>query len=399
MKNVLIWNISFPIKNCGGPAGYLYNLKTYLDNNPNNNITFLTDILDVEDTHKMIQNDIYHRSLKSCLSNTWLGTLYKECRSLNALYNKKRILPSTVDLTKFDVIHFHVIYDVFRYSEYLKDYKGHILLTSHMPEPPIVELSYDYKIIGGLLRLCKDYFVKKEISFLSKYDVSWMFPSKYAIEPYTQSSSCYKDYFNNMAKLHYVPTCILDYKVLPSNNFWSQYGIPSDAFVLTYIGRHNNVKGYGLLKEIGRVALNKIDNLYIVVAGKEEPLQRYDHPRWIELGWISNSPEIISNSDAFILPNLQTYFDIVFLEVLRSGTVMLASYTGGNKHFDKEITADETKGIFFFQGGDVSSAITMLEKIVKFDTVSLGVSNRILFESRFTLEHYVKNYIKMINEL
>ena len=39
-----------------------------------------------------------------------------------------------------------------------------------------------------------------------------------------------------------------------------KYGIPQDAFVISYVGRHNEIKGYDALKEIGKHLLDANDS-------------------------------------------------------------------------------------------------------------------------------------------
>lgn len=34
MKKVLIWDLNYVLKNSGGPAGYLYNIREYLLKHP-----------------------------------------------------------------------------------------------------------------------------------------------------------------------------------------------------------------------------------------------------------------------------------------------------------------------------------------------------------------------------
>lgn len=65
--------------------------------------------------------------------------------------------------------------------------------------------------------------------------------------------------------------------------------------------------------------------------------------RWKEVGWTNDSQSIIAASDVFVLPNRETYFDIIMLEVLSCGKIVIASRTGGNKYFEK-IGA---KGVFY----------------------------------------------------
>ena len=45
--------------------------------------------------------------------------------------------------------------------------------------------------------------------------------------------------------------------------------------------------------------LNKHDNIYILVAGKEEPMKGLAHPHWIEVGWTNDPYSLINACDIF----------------------------------------------------------------------------------------------------
>lgn len=400
MKKVLIWDKDKILSSSGGPAGYLFNIHEYLKDNPLQSITFYNDLLNHYDhTEKITPKK--HNKLLSWLKQTRFADFIRESRSLyNLLIKKETIDTSIIDLNEYDVIHFHLIYDVLKYKNNLLNYRGVILITSHMPEPPIMEIASNCKFYGRLLFHFKDRIINRELNQLESLHPYWMFPTKYALEPYIEGSPLYKKYFSSInERIRYVTTSIMDKEIIRSKGFFAKYGIPSDSFVITYIGRHNRIKGYDYLKQIGEILLKSNKDIYIVVAGKEYPLKGLDNPRWIELGWISNSHEIIANSNLFILPNLQTYFDIVFLEVLRAGTPIVATKTGGNKHFYYDISRDETKGIAFIETSSAEIAADCILKYIQSYEESYRVSNRKLWERCFTMEVYIENYLKMLNTL
>lgn len=140
-------------------------------------------------------------------------------------------------------------------------------------------------------------------------------------------------------------------------------GIPDNAFVITYFGRHNEIKGYDILKEVGMKLLKKYDNLYFLCAGVG-PVLPLKHPRWIELGFINNTQELLSQSDLYILPNRETYFDLVVLEILRSSTNLLLSNTGGNKYFQL-LDKNDTNGIVFFDIDNFDDIVSLVQKFIE----------------------------------
>ena len=78
------------------------------------------------------------------------------------------------------------------------------------------------------------------------------------------------------------------------------------------------------------------------------PICGLKNQHWIEIGWTNNPYSIIEASDLFILPNRETFFDLILLEVLSLGKNVLISWCGGNKKF-----ADfNSEGILFFHNVD-----------------------------------------------
>ena len=61
MSKILIWNKNLPLKNVGGPSGYLYNIYSYLEKTPNSQISFYSEVL------KVSENDSCEQGLKSKL--------------------------------------------------------------------------------------------------------------------------------------------------------------------------------------------------------------------------------------------------------------------------------------------------------------------------------------------
>ena len=98
------------------------------------------------------------------------------------------------------------------------------------------------------------------------------------------------------------------------------------------VWRHNDMKGYGDLKEIG-VKLMKDRDVYVLIAGAEEPMASLEDKHWIEGGWTNDPHSLIAAADVFVLPNRETYFDLILLEVMSLGVPIVLSNTGGNKFF------------------------------------------------------------------
>ena len=105
---------------------------------------------------------------------------------------------------------------------------------------------------------------------------------------------------------------------------------------------------------------------------------------------------MIAASDVFILPNKETYFDLVLLEVLSLGKIVIASKTGGNKYF-KKINA---KGIMVYNTIEEAAFLLDKVKLMNADLIKeLEEENKKIFMDRFSLKVFAEKYISLINNL
>jgi glycosyltransferase involved in cell wall biosynthesis len=232
-----------------------------------------------------------------------------------------------------------------------------------------------------------------------------MFPCKQAREPYEKVPVLRKSFRRNDSKFFYVPSAILDLNIDDKKmQRFSDFGIPQDAFVVTYFGRHNLIKGYDILKIVGTALLDKYPKLYFLCAGIGD-LQPVNHPGWIELGFINNAHELLYQSNLYILPNRETFFDLITLEILRSSTPIILSETGGNRYFKEELPKEEIEGFDFFNVNNIDDLISKVEAHIneyynnrdKYE--QKAIANRSLYLKRFTVESFVKSYLSKINSL
>lgn len=402
MKKVLIWDISFRLANIGGPAGYLYNIHEYLRTHPCEQIVFLSDLFPKRETNEAEQTRSFKQRLVESIKtnrlfyriNDLLFVLWKQYHTCNVR------LPEGVNLNEYDYVHFHQVNDVRRYASLLKHSGCRTILTTHCPCPMTDEQlaghPWYYRLFAPWLRWQERQCYKKA-DYL-------MFPCKEAREPYEKDLRIRQLFHAMEQKFIYCPSAIQDVEIDERRmQRFSDLGIPKDAFVITYFGRHNAIKGYDILKHLGEQLLPKYPNLYFLCAGKGE-LEPLRHPRWIELGFISNTAELLQQSDLYILPNRETYFDLVVLEVLRSATPIILAENGGNRYF-RSISKEERAGIHFVATNDVAGICSRVEGLLDSYYANLpayhesGMANRRLWESRFVMFEYVKNYLAQINQI
>lgn len=391
-KKVLIYKKESSLKPVGGSSGYLYNLKIGLQREKIQDIDFLEeDEINKTTSNKTKVKNIWHK-LPDQIRKKMINLLL-----IKSLY-KKNVIASRV-FSNYDIIHFHSTLALYLNRESLKKFKGKVLITSHSPKPWHKEVIED-NFSNMERKLYK--FAYTKLESVDKYAFNRadfiIFPCEQAEEPYANNWDDYKEIKNHKGTSYrYIPSGIDSAKAkLNKKEVLQSYNIPYDSFIISYVGRHNETKGYDNLKEIGEYILNKYPKAYILVAGKEEPIKGIDHPRWIEVGWTNDPHSIINVADVFILPNKETYFDLILLEVLSLGKIVIASKTGGNKYFERF----PSKSIFLYENKD--EAIIKIEDVMtksKSEIVDKGNINKDLFSENFTLKKFTNDYQDLINKL
>lgn len=384
-KSVLIFAHTSHLAHVGGPLGYLNNLRNQLKKHNITNVHFIEDGA--------------YRAPKPKKLKKIREVLYPFKRAYifhKMLSHGER--SEVIENCKDDFIHFHYTGDMYKYRSSLAKYNGKIILTSHSPvitsKEIISSLSKFERIIFRRLysRLIEmDIFAFEHADYI-------IFPCEYAEEPYLHSWKGYKEFKSkNKSKFKYLLTGIEQAKPKNSSQYIKRkYKIPKNGFLISYVGRHNEIKGYDNLKKIGKSLINKNDKNYFLIAGKEEPLKGLSSKNWIEIGWTNDPYSLIKASDVFVLPNRETYFDLIFLEVLSLGKTIVATRTGGNKYFERF----KNSGIYLYDTNEECEAILnklsqrSIEEVKHDEEANLRIYNKY-----FTSETFMKNYVKLIESL
>jgi glycosyltransferase involved in cell wall biosynthesis len=301
---------------------------------------------------------------------------------------------SILDNYRFKSIICHSVRDAIFIRNYIDDRKieAKLLFMSHSPELPSSEFYHRAKQ-GQVLDVEKKYeaFKLLEETAFSQADIL-IFPTQEAMEPYIQASKMFKDLLVKK-DVRFIPTGCDSVVIegLLNNDLRQRYNIQT-KYIISFIGRHTYVKGYDLLQRIAKVVLAKRDDVTFVIGGEiSQEISPLNHPRWIELGRI-NPAELLSITDLFILPNRQTYFDLILLEVLSAGIPTIASNTGGNKSVFKATqvinlynTEEECVDLI-----DQFLALSDEEKRKK------HMETRLAFANNYTLMHFAQRYYDLI---
>lgn len=369
----------------GGPAGYLYNLKQQIKKDEAISVEFLSE--------KNVSSNFFYDVLSGV--NRVINFLLYSNPRMRFLKHKiwKSKKKSKVNIKDYDIVHFHGTLDMFTERENLKKYRGLILLTSHSPKVFFRENIEDYM---DLNTYNKQKCFCDSLELIDKYAFERsdfvLFPCKEAEEPYYHSWEAYAE-IREKLKIRYIPTGIMPEKVEQSReNIRKELNIPDDAFVISYVGRHNEVKGYDILIDL----FSKLNNIYIICCGRQGSIEYPNSERWIEVGWTNKPFTYVNASDVMIIPNRETYFDLALLQALSIGTMLLISDTGGNKYFKN----NEDKGIFVFN--DETDALEHIARIRQFDSNEINFRKAKMkdyFVRNFSNEVFYKNYCELLKNI
>lgn len=382
MKTLVYINKNI-LKDSGGPIGYCNNIYKEAIKRNDKDVHFL-DIPVVE------HSETYNFLKKS----KFLWVFKRNIQFFKLIYGNNHI--AATDLNQYEAIHFHNPLDMYLVRDSLKDYKGICILTSHSPTLASKEALIDLSMVEKFIfKPLQSKLIRMDEYAFDKADY-YIFPCEEAEEPYISDWDKFEEY-KSRKSVKYVPTgthqCVAK---TAKSDIRKKYGIPNDAFVISYVGRHNEIKGYDKLKEIGEVILRETPNCYFLIAGAEHPFHGLNHDRWIEVGWTNDPHSVINASDIFVLPNKNTYFDLILLEVMSLGKPVLFTFTGGNKFMYKL-----NKG-GLFKYSTVNEAITELKKIMKFspsDLEKIGNTNKDIFNDNFTVSKFYENYKSVLKEI
>lgn len=304
----------------------------------------------------------------------------------------------SVDLSQYDMIFFHQTSDMFQARNSLLNYKGLVVLQSHSPLPygqeACTDMPQKYK---KRIKNIEEKYERLDRYAFERADYL-VFPCQEAEEPYFNNWPFFRELKkSNPDKFKYILTGIPE--ALPKRTreiVRKELNIPDNDLLISYVGRHNTVKGYDLLKSIALNIFAKNSNVWVVSAGKESPFTRLEHDRWKEIGWTNDAFSYITASDVFLLPNRVTYFDIVMLEILSLGKIVVASRTGGNKLFERH----KVKGVFLYDTIDEAVSILLsIKEMPEEERTKLGKENYLFYKEHCTVPNMVDSFLSLIDKL
>jgi glycosyltransferase involved in cell wall biosynthesis len=381
----------------GGPYSMLYHLQQGL-RGFSHNVQFLSSLINFTDESDTAPTKAYglKRFVSLLLPKRWRN-VRRVRKWLKEASSPDENIVKQLDVSGFEVLHFHESVDVWRYKKLLENFSGTVVLTSHSPKP------YHLELLEDVFALAKNGLAKRRFRQLEAIDRfayeradQLVFPCKEATESYFELWPAFAE-ITKPKKFSFVTTGVTPSFIKKKPLALRQtFGIPPEAFVVSFVGRKIAVKGFDLLKEAATRLLPQYNDLYFLVIGRKENALPFQHKRWIETGWTDDPFSFVAAGNLQVVPNRYTNFDLNVLEVLSLGRPLLLSNTGGNKYFKRF----ETKGIFYHEPNaeDLAEQIkSCYQQRNKLE--SLGAANKGLYEENFTALRFARDQLHFYESL
>ena len=318
---------------------------------------------------------------------------------MRRLLHLKSLLNSSLkmDLDQYDAIHFHSTLDLWLLRDVLESYKGIVLLTSHSPVPAFQELE-DY--CSTFFE--KNWFRKQREKFIDIDRLAFtradyvVFPTPGAMDAYYNHWPDFKEIIAKK-EVQFIETGIAPRQsLLKKDEVLIKLGLKHDDFIISFAGRHNLIKGYDLLKQLAVRLFDEDDKIKVIAAGNERPLTRLEHPFWKEIGFTKDPYSYMAASDVLIVPNRETYFDLVVLEGLSLGKIVLTSNTGGNRYFKD----NGVPGVYLFNSLDEAhQIINKIKSMSPKERKLIADANLEYYRKYLTIESFFNSYWNFLSKI
>lgn len=385
-KKILIYLNENDLKNAGGPLGYNYNLLTGLNKNNIKNIYF------IKKNKPAVNITLKLKKIKHLFIRSFLKGIRDAVRYI------KLFLPcnhnSVIDLSNYDVVHFHDPIDMYNVRKSLKKYTGKVIYTTHSPILPCVEIGLGVEKWVRVLFFWLFLFEKKIDKYCFKRTDYIISPCENAMDSYSKYLKKFDEITKN--KVRYLLTgCDNSEKILSKEEVESKYNISSDYFNITFLGRHNKVKGYDFLCKLGKTMANYADVRFII-GGNQGPMYDPCIKNWKEIGFTKDALSLMKYCDIYISCNLDTYFDLATIQALSVGTPVITRRVGGNLFFEK----NKVPGVYLFD--TIEDIVAYIEKIKAMDELEKArLKEEILkaYNEYFTIDKFSIGYYEILKKI
>ena len=360
MKKKRIAMITDSIREGGGPAGYVYNLRKGLN--------LITEKLNIKVKFSGINMKYY----PSHFVFFFWRFLY---RGFNFIKRWLMIVFSDV-----------CVFQGYQQSKYIKLAKRLKKLCIYQPHSPSIKADEDkmnYELQGS--KIPHDIYCNLKNNEKELFDSSdiVVFPSDNAgLAYYSEWKSII-----NSKKVFYLKSGTIVRKSNHSLNLRSKF--PGKT-IIAFIGRFVTHKGFDIFCEAAK-KLKTSDEIQFVCAGSGSLQNLLESSNIYNLGFISDVGSLLENVDMVIIPNRITYYDLLPIECAAYGKPLIFSNVGGNISQNKDMPDS-----LLFSSEDINDLCATIKKTVDIrnENKLWGSKNRLAYENLFTEKKMAERWLK-----
>lgn len=173
----------------------------------------------------------------------------------------------------------------------------------------------------------------------------------------------------------------------------SDLGIDNKAIVISYFGRFHLHKGFDFFLKVAEKLTEK-DQKYLFLCAGTGDLEKYiDNSKVKNLGWRKDMADLLKASDMILVPNKHSYFDLIILEALSMGKVVLTSDVGGNQYFK-----EKKMGVVLYKLGNVEECLSKIAQSTE-ELQDLSKHAKASYETYFSIPVFTRNHVALAKSL
>ncbi|MBU0727820.1 glycosyltransferase family 4 protein [Patescibacteria group bacterium] len=277
----------------------------------------------------------------------------------------------------FDLIHIHL---------WNPGSCRYAFFAAHHLNIPIVTTEHDPFELTGIKRLIKKNCIQK-----TEQTIAISSPNFRLLD----------EYFNIPEKRLTVVHNGIEIDKFLDNNISAKLPVQDGDIIVTCIAELHPRKGHKYLLEAFRKLEIEAPRLKLILVGtgpdEYELKEKYsDLPSVKFLGWRDDIEQILKASDIFILPSLNEAFGLVILEAMASGTVAIATNTGGTV----DIIQNGKSGYLIppaSSGKIIETIFTILQNPDQKRDIEKAALRRV--QEHFTAERMTEGIIEVYNSI
>lgn len=362
----------------GGPKGYLYNLYKS-DGDKYFDIIFeIESDTRTEEKNKPRKGWIIKKILDKLLPHQLIARYF-----LPKVYCRTAFKDGTISrLSDYKIIIFHNLVDFSTWNHKYKKHGQKCYIFSHCPtdlstEYALTDNKYDWSC--SLKLLMKNQLCHMELEQYKMAD-GIICPTIHALDGYFSDNIKLREDF---LKLHFHEILSGVKKIVPSPNDKTPENV-------TFLGRYHKSKGFDLFLKASQHSTNNYKWVCGGFGALNDEIFKYDKVR--DLGWITNVADAMAKAVVLVIPNRETYFDLVILEAISMGKVIVTTNIGGNKALPR------SPGIFLCKPNPESIAAA-IDLAVKTFPNGYCHENECLFDELFGLDKFRDRHNDLCNQL